>query len=90
MVEEVEGFVFESPLPIVHTQPVGKRGIDVHGFACDAVLLFCLQVAQRLNVVHAVCQLDQQNSAVLAGGYKHFAEVFDSLLFAVFVVSPLS
>ena len=69
-----EGKVVQPPLEIPDSQPVGQRRINLQRFLGDALPLLPGQGAQRLHVVQAVCQLDQDHPYVLGHGHQHLAQ----------------
>ena len=83
VVKVVERAVFESPLPIVHPQPVSEGRVYVHRLARDSFLLLLGHVAQRLDVVHSIGEFYQQHSPVLARRDQHFAEALDASLLTI-------
>ena len=62
---------------------MGERGVDLEGFAGDALALFGLQVLERAHVVQAVGELDDDDADVGDHGEKHLADVLGLMVFAV-------
>ena len=74
--EDFEGQILQLPLEPANPQPVGEGGIDLPGFAGDALLLLWLEGRQRAHVVEAVCQLHQHHADVAGHGQKHATQIF--------------
>ncbi len=62
---------------------MGKRRVDIHGFAGDGLLALGLQVLEGAHVVQAVGQLDEHHAHVGHHGQQHLAHVFGLAVFAV-------
>ena len=53
----------------IHADPLGERGIDIHGLMRDPEPLFlALDEMQRPHIVQPVGQLDQQHTDVVGHG----------------------
>ncbi len=68
---------------MVNTKTVGKRTVDLEGFAGDAAALVRTQRPQSTHVVRAVGEFDQNDADILHHRHDHFAEVFGLRLFLV-------
>ena len=65
----------------IHADPLGERGIDLHGFAGDALALFVLHdEVQRAHVVQPIRQLDEQDTNILAHRQHQLAEILGLLV----------
>ena len=73
-IEIEEGEVLEIALDPRHPQPVGDRRVDLERLARDAAAGLGRQVLERLHVVQAVGELDQDDPDVLGRGQDHLAE----------------
>ncbi len=73
-VEVVEGEVLEVPLDPRHPQAVGDGGVDLERLARDPPPRLGRQVVERLHVVQAVGELDDDHPDVLGRGQDHLAE----------------
>src|SRR5712691_10634114 len=72
-----KGEILELILHPVHADALGERDIDVHRLARDAPpLLRILDESQRLHVVQAIGELDEQEANVLGHREDKLAEVF--------------
>ena len=61
----LEGQIFKLFLDVMHTDALGKRGINLKRFSSDPHTLFRLgDIMQRPHVVQSVGQLDQQHANV--------------------------
>ena len=78
--EVLEGEVLELPLDLPHPQPMGQRGVDLHGLARDAGLLLHRQEAQGAHVVEPIGELDDDHPHVLGHGHEHLPDVLGLLL----------
>ena len=79
-IELGEGEILELVLHPVHADALGQRRIDVHRLARDPAALFvALDEAQRLHVVQAVGELDQQHADVLGHRQHELAEILGLL-----------
>ena len=63
--------VLELVLDLLHSQPVGQRGVDVHGLLGHTLLLVLWEGGQGPHVVEAVGQLDYQDAEVLGERNQH-------------------
>ena len=62
---------------IIHADPLGERGIDVHRLLGDAAALgFILDEMQRAHIVQPVGELDQQHADIVGHGEQEFAQIF--------------
>ncbi len=76
-IELGKGEILELVLHPVHADALGERDIDVHRLARDPPpLLRVLDEPQRLHVVQAIGELDQEDANVLGHGENQLAEVF--------------
>ena len=71
-----EAQVFKLHLDAVDAEPVGDRRIDVERLTGDAFLLVGRHRAERLHVVQAIRQLDEDDTNVLDHRQHHLAETF--------------
>ena len=74
-VQVEEAQVFELILDGTDTEPVGNRGIDIHGLGSDPLLGSFALVLQGPHVMQPVSQLDQNDADVLGHGNKQFAVI---------------
>ena len=66
---------------LVHANPLGERGVDIHRLLRNPPPLFGLgDVMERAHVVQAVGELDQQNADVVRHGKQEFAQVLGGAL----------
>ena len=66
---------------LIHADPLGQRGIDIHRLAGDAAaLLLVRDVVERAHVVQPVGELDQQHADVVAEREQEFAQVLGRAL----------
>ena len=66
---------------LVHADPLGERGIDVHRLAGDALALVgILDVVERAHVVQPVGQLDEQHADIVRHGEQELAEILGGAL----------
>jgi hypothetical protein len=70
-----EGQFLQFAVERVEAEPVGDRRVDVRAFRGDAAPLFGAHRVQRLHVVQAVGELDQDHAHVARHGQQHLAEV---------------
>ena len=62
---------------LVHADPLGERGIDVHRLARDPLALVgAFDVVKRAHVVQPVGELDQQHADVVRHRKQELAQVF--------------
>ena len=79
-VQRGEGEVLELPLEVVDAEPMRQRRVDLERLLGLLDLLLLAQVAERVHVVQAVAELDQDDPDV--GGHRddHLAVVLGLLL----------
>ena len=66
---------------LVHADPLGQRGVDVHRLAGDAAaLLRLLDVVERAHVVEPVGELHQEHADVIRHGEQELAHVLGGAL----------
>lgn len=81
-IEDSECTVFEQDLERVESQPLRNRDIDVECFLCYFFSFsFDGMVAQCLDIVCAVCDLDKNHSEIFAHRQKCFFECFELFFF---------
>ena len=81
--------VLELVLHLLHSQPVGQRGVDVHGLLGHALLLVLREGGQGPHVVEAVGQLDYQDAEVLGERHQHLSHAGRLLLLPRVEVEPV-
>ncbi|CRI65006.1 hypothetical protein THIOKS12210051 [Thiocapsa sp. KS1] len=74
-VEVAQAQVFELPLDLPDTQPVGERGIDTLGVACDLGPAFRIQVLDGPHQVHALGEHDQHHPNVFGDAEQQAAQI---------------
>jgi hypothetical protein len=75
-VEFREGEILQLGLDVLHPDPLGQRGVDLHRLGGDPpALLRALDEAQRAHVVQAVGELHQQHADVVRHREQQLAEV---------------
>ena len=75
-VELLEGKVVHPGGHVIEADAARQRRVDVHGFARRPLTAFqLLAEVQRLHVVHAVGQLDEQHTQVASHGQDELLEV---------------
>ena len=79
-VEVLQRQILQLPLHLLHAEPVGDGGVDLHRFKRLLLLLLRGLVLHRAHVVQAVGDLDEDDADVLAHGEEHLAQVFHLLL----------
>ena len=84
-----EAEILELRLERVHAEAVGNRRVDFQGFAGDADLLVRRHRIERLHVVQAVGELEQDHPDVLHHREHHLAEALDLQLAAAVEVQLL-
>ncbi len=87
-VEKAEGQVLQFAVGEIQPQAVRDGGVDLQGFAADALPLAARHVAHGAHVVGAVGQLDQDDSHILGHGQQHFAERLGLVLFPGVELQP--
>ena len=80
-VEILQAQILQLPLHLLHTQTVGKRGIDLHGLKGLLLLLGRGLILHGAHIVQPVGDLDKNDADVLAHGKQHLAQIFHLLLF---------
>ncbi len=66
---------------LVHADPLGERGVDVHRLAGDAAALVrVLQMMERAHVVQPVGELHQQDADVVRHGEQELAQILGGAL----------
>ncbi len=84
-----EGQVFESLLQFLHAQPVSEWRIDVESFASCALLLPRRHGRDRLHIVEAIGQLDDEHPCVLGNCEHHLSHRRGLLGFLAIEVHPV-
>jgi hypothetical protein len=75
-----EGKIFELVLHLLHAHALGERGVDLQRLQRDAAALVdILDVVQRLHVVQAVGELDEQHADIGRHGQHQLAEILRML-----------
>ena len=74
--ENFEGQVFQFPLEPADAQAVGQGGVDLAGFAGDALLFLRLEGREGAHVVQPIGQLHQHHPDVTGHGQEHAAQIF--------------
>ena len=74
--EDLEGQILKFPLQPTNPQAIGQRGVDLPGFAGNALLLLGLKGTQGAHVVEPVGQLDQHHPNVTGHRQEHAPQVF--------------
>ena len=69
-----EAEVFQFPLQLPDTEPVGERTKNIERFLRDAFALVLRHVTERAHIVQAVCQFDQHHAHILAHGKERLAQ----------------
>ena len=82
-VKVFEAEVFQLLLDTLHTEPVGKRGVDVHSFQRGDPLFFGRFCVQRAHIVQSVAELDKNDPDVLGHGEQHLAQGLDMRFFFI-------
>ena len=67
--------VLELPLQFPDAQAIGERRVDLHRFLSYAPTLGRRAVLERLHVVQAVGQLDEDDADVLGHSQEHLAHI---------------
>ena len=68
--------VFQFRLDLIQSQAIGKRGVNIKGFACNLILLVGQHGTECTHVVQAVGNLDQDHPDIIRHGEQEFLEVF--------------
>ena len=85
-VEIVERAVLQLPLYLLHTEPVGDGGVDLHRLGGLYELLGAALVVHGAHIVQPVGNFDEDDADVLGHGHEHLAQVLGLLLL---VAGPL-
>ena len=80
--------ILQLPLHLLHSQPVGNGGIDLHGLEGLLLLLLRGLVLHGAHIVEPVGDLDEDHPDVLGHGQQHFPEVLHLLLGLGGIVDP--
>src|ERR1035437_4579562 len=72
----LEGQILEFAADLAHAETVRDRGIDLDGFARDALAPLRAEITQGAHVVDAVGQFDQDDADILDHGEQHLADAF--------------
>ncbi len=83
-VQILQAQIFQFGFNLLHTQSVGKRCINMHGFQGGQTPLRFRFGTQRAHVVQSVAELNENNANVLGHCQKHLPQTFDMCLFLVF------
>ena len=75
--------IFQLLLDLLHTEPVCKRSINLHGFQRGQTLFFLRLCVQRAHIVQAVTELDEDDTHVPRHGKQHLAQVLNVRLLLV-------
>ena len=66
---------------LVHADPLGERGVDIHRLAGDpAALVLVWHVVERAHVVQPVGELDQQHADVVGQSEQELAQILGRAL----------
>ena len=79
-IEILQAQILQLPLHLLHTQPVGDGGVDLHGLEGLLLLLLRRLVLHGAHVVEPVGDLDEDHPDVLAHGHQHLPQVLHLLL----------
>ena len=79
-VEIVERAVLELPLYLLHTEPVGDGGVNLHRLGGLYELLRAALVVHGAHIVQAVGYFNEDDADVLGHGHEHLAQVLGLLL----------
>ena len=79
-VQIFQGEILQLPLHLLHAQPVGDGGVDLHGLKGLLLLLLRRLVLHGAHVVEPVGDLDEDDPDVLAHGHQHLPQVLHLLL----------
>ena len=87
-VQVLQRQVLQLPLHLLHPQPVGDGGVDLHGLEGLFLLLGRGLVLHGPHVVEPVRDLDEDHPDVPAHGEEHLPQVLHLLLFHGAVLHP--
>ncbi len=74
--QHLERQVFQLPLEPPDAEAIGQGGIDLTGFAGNALLLLRLEGAEGAHVVQPISEFHQHNADVAGHGEKHPPQIF--------------
>ena len=72
--------ILQLPLHLLHSQPVGNGGIDLHGLEGLLLLLLRGLVLHGAHIVEPVGDFDEDHPDIFAHGHEHLPEVLHLLL----------
>ena len=79
-IQVLEAQVLQLPLHLLHAQPVGDGGVDLHGLVGLLLLLLRGLILHGAHVVEPVGDLDEDDPDILGHGHEHLAQVLHLLL----------
>ena len=82
----METEIFQFPLNVVDTEAMSQGRIDFNSFLGNALLFLPAEYSKGSHIVQTVCQLDDHHSNILGHGQEHFTEIFQLLVFLIFIV----
>ena len=72
--------VLKLPFYRRDTQTIGKRCVNIHGFACFEHTAIGTESSKCSHIMQSICKFDDDNANVLGHRQKHFAQVERLLL----------
>ncbi len=73
--------IFQFPFNFPHSQSMCQGCVDIKGFLRDSPLAILGQIFQRVHIVHAIRQLNQDDAEVFGHRQKHLAQILCLPLF---------